>query len=79
MYILNIHLLVTNRTNKTSERLKKITKAIEDSNKITTLDLVNTYRTLHSRTKVCTFLLNTHETFIKTDYILHHTTNLKEF
>lgn len=50
---------------------------MEDSNKITTLDPINIYR--HSEAKEYTFILNIHRTSVKTDHMLQHKINLKEF
>lgn len=66
--ILNIHLSVTDRTNKASEWLINTSKAIEDSSKIITLDPVNIYR--HSGAKKYIFFISIHRTSVNSDHML---------
>ena len=59
---------------------QKINKATEILNDTTEkLDLIDIFRTLHSKKLEYTFFSSAHGTFSRTDHILGHKTNLNKF
>jgi hypothetical protein len=43
------------------------------------MELMNIYRTFHSKTKECTFFSASHGTFSQTDHIIGHKTSLNQY
>ena len=58
----------------TKQRTNKETQTLNDT--IDQLDLVDIYRTFHSKKMNFTFFLSAHGTFSRVDHILHHKSSL---
>ena len=68
---------LTPMDSSTKQKIKKETQTLNDT--IDQLDLINSYRTFHSKTINFTFFLSTHRTFSKIDRILGHKSSLGKF
>ena len=61
----------------TKQKINKETKTLNDT--IDQLDLIDIYRTIHSKTMNFTFFSSTHGTFSRIDHILGHKSSLGKF
>ena len=61
----------------TKQKIKKETQTLNDT--IDQLDLIEIYRTFHSKTMNFTFLSSAHGNFSRMDHILSHKANLDKF
>ena len=62
-----------------TSRQKVSKNIVEQNSTINQLDLIDIYRTLHPTTAECIYFSSSHGTFIKTDHIPDHKTQLKFF
>ena len=60
----------------TKQKIKKETQTLNDT--IDQLDLIDVYRTLHSKTMNFTFFSGAHRTFSRIDHILGHKSSLSK-
>ena len=58
----------------TKQKINKETQTLNDT--IDQLDLVDIYRTFHSKKMNFTLFLSAHETFSRVDHMLHHKSSL---
>ena len=61
----------------TKQKINKETQTLNDT--IDQLDLIDIYRTFHSKTMNFTFFSSTHGTFSRIDYILSHQPSFGKF
>ena len=61
----------------TKQKINKETQTLNDT--IDQLDLIDIYRTFHSKTMNFTFFSSAHRTFSRIDHILDHISNLDKF
>ena len=61
----------------TKQKISKVTQTLNDT--IDQLDLIDIYRTFHSKTMNFTCFSSTHGTFFRTDHILGHKSSLGDF
>ena len=61
----------------TKQKINKETQTLNDT--IDQLDLIDIYRTFHTKTINFTFFLSAHRTFSWTDHILGHKSSLGKF
>ena len=71
----NIPLTSMDRSSR--QRINKATEILNDT--IEQLDLIDIFRTLHSKKPEYTLFSSTHRTFSRIDYILGHKTSLNKF
>ena len=68
---------VTLMNRSTKKTINKETQTLND--KIDQLDLIDIYRTIHSKTMNFTFFSSAHGTFCRIDHILGHKPSLNKF
>ena len=68
---------LTSMDRSTKQKINKKTQTLNDT--IDQLDLIDIYRTFHSKTMTFTFFSSTHGTFSRTDHILGHKCSLGKF
>ena len=61
----------------TKQKISKVTQTLNDT--IDQLDLIDIYRTFHSKTMNFTFFSSAHRTFSRIDHILGHKSSLGKF
>ena len=61
----------------TKQKVSKETQTLNDT--MDQLDLIDIYRTFHSKTMSFTFFSSTHRTFSRIDHILGHKYSLSKF
>ena len=59
------------------QKINKETQALNDT--IDQIDLIDIYRTFHSKTAYYTFFSSAHRTFSRIDHILGHKSSLSKF
>ena len=68
---------LTPRDRSTKQKISKETQTLNDT--MDQLDLIDIYRTFHSKTMNFTFFSSTHRTFSRIDHILGHKSSLGKF